>query len=599
MKKKTLLSALLIFILLFSGCGKKPDNISTGEIKDGIFQPVKDMKISVWTTQGSDYAPEKQPKENVVENWLVEKTRVKVDNIFGNGGGQWESVLTRLIAGDNFPELVHCGGGQGGAHFARIAQADKIWELTPEILEKYAPDIWKKVPKLMWDKMSVDGKIYGIPYDFPVSKDISDDISDEEVELWGKQYADAGTNIWIRDDILKQLYPDAISYDEAMAVLNETNRPIGDYLCDVPINSTEDLLELMNKIQALNLKVENKQVYAFGYAGADCWVPYSLFGGEMMGYTGHFYTSSWNDETKEVRLPLLESIVEEGALIQNRLVRDKIIDPESLVNTDAQYKEKVLNGQYAMAILSAVEHPPLINAALEAAGKPYRYRPLYTQIPAAKGYEQNMEPISWGSSVGILKTVKEQDVPQILNWMNTQFTDEFEEIRYWGPKEAGLYKEEDGKRTFIDDRFNQKYIDHAGNALPDDETKGLNSTVGLFSLKFVNQSKWDPMFYNGVRKYELVPFGGGQFATGSKYIIKPIVAPPSQAWSAEFAQLELVKKYWSSRSQWEDPFKLALSAKSDEEFLEKWEKAKENLYSIVDVDKMLEEMTEIARAYEK
>lgn len=595
---KKVLCVLLAFCMLFSaGCGKKKTAGSSGLQPDGSFVPNKDLKLTVWTTFSTDYVPEKQPDENVVEDWLVNKTRVKIDNVFGNRGGQWESMLAQLIAGNNFPDLVHCGAGQGAAHFARIAQADRIWELTPEMLKTYAPDIWEKVPAEMWERIKVDGKIYGIPYQFPVSRDISSEVTEEMEDCWTIPSADVGTNFWIRDDILKMLYPDAMDYDEAVALLEEKNAPIGDYLCDVPINTTEDFVNLMKKIQDLNLTVGNKKVYPFGYVGSDCWTSLALLGGEMMGYRGHFYTSSWDPVNKRIRLPILEPIVKVAAKLQVQMIRDNLIDPESLVHTDAQYKEKVLNGQYAIASLSSIEHPPFINAELEKNGASFRYRPLYTMVKPAKGYELCEEPKLWGASVGILKKVSEEDIPQILNWMNVQFTDEYEQVRYWGPAEAGLYEDkEDGKRVFKDDRFNQRFIYHKGTAaLPDEETKGLNQTnEGLFSIRFMNESKWDPMFYNGIRTYELVPISGAKFASGGTHAIKPIESPPFQAWAPEFANIDEVKKYWSSRSQWEEPFRVALAAKSDAEFEQKWKNATDNLRSLIDVDKMLDEMTEAA-----
>ena len=131
--------------------------------------------------------------------------------------------------------------------------------------------------------------------------------------------------------------------------------------------------------------------------------------------------------------------------------------------------------------------------------------------------------------------------------------------------------------------------------MPDEETKGLNQTnEGLFSIRFMNESKWDPMFYNGIRTYELVPISGAKFASGGTHAIKPIESPPFQAWAPEFANIDEVKKYWSSRSQWEEPFRVALAAKSDAEFEQKWKNATDNLRSLIDVDKMLDEMTEAA-----
>lgn len=606
MKKAGKITALLLAGTMMgsalSGCGNKK-KAETGEIpmlKDGeTYTPQKDMEITVWQTQGSDYVAPAQPKNDVVQNWLVDKTRVKVVNAYGNGGGQWEAVLARLIAGDNFPEIVACGGGQGPTHFNRLNQANQIWELTPEMLQTYAPDVWEKVPQSMWERMKVDGKIYGIPYLFGADKAIDPNITDEEIEMWGTVQSEYGTQLWIRDDIAKMLYPDCMDYEDCMNLLEKKGAPIGDELVDIPINSTDDLVNLMKKIKDLNLTAGNKPVYAFGYAGADCWVPFARLGPEMMGYNGHTYTSSWNPKTKEIRLPLVEDVVKEAGLLQNQLIRENVIDPESLVHTDAQCKEKILNGQYAIAVLSAIMHPPTINDTLATNGREFRYRPLYTHVPAREGYELTRTMPSWGASIGILKAVSAEDIPQILNWINTQFTDEYEEIRYWGPPEAELYTDNpDGTRYFKNDKYNRLFINHESVEFDEDEKLGLNGTVGLFSVKFRQDTKWDPMMYNHVKQYQLTSGTGGKFSADGPYAKKGILSPPDDAWSAEYAGLESVTKYWSSRSQWEEPFKITLAAKSDEEFEQKWQAAIDNLYSIVDVDAMCKEMTEIARGIE-
>ncbi len=590
-----MMSACLM-LSLAAGCGKDSGGSATvSETGELILN--KDMEITVWVTQGSDYVPPVEATENYVGDWLKEKTRVSVKNTYGNGGGQWEGVLARLIAGNNFPELVACGGGQGPAHFAKIAEAEKIWELTPEMLQKYAPDIWNKVPENMWERIKVDGKIYGIPYNFPVDRRIDPNISDAEIEAAGKIYTNVGTSVWIRDDILKMLYPDALTYDEMLALLQEKGRPIGDEIYDVPLESTEDIIKLMRDIQALDLKVGSKTVYPFGYAGADCWQPLALFGSQLMGYVGHNYISSWDTQENKIIIPLLEDTVKQGALLQNQMLREKLIDPESLVHTDAQFKEKVTNGQYAMAIISAAGHPPYVNDAIAKAGKEFRYRPIYTKVPSLPDYQVTEQPLSWGDSVGILKTVKEEDLPQILNWMNVQFTDEWDDIMRWGPKEAGLYTEnEDGTRTFVNDDFNKKYIYHQETDLNDEDCCGLDTSSGPFIMKFKLNSKYDPMIFNGVQTFGMVPEDGGKFSPGSEHVIAPVEAPPSDVWAAEFAELDTVVKFWSSRSQWEDPFKLTLAAQSDAEFEQKWNSAVENMKSIVDVEKMADEMTEIARA---
>lgn len=587
---------MLAAALVIPAFGCKKQESGGMEMVNGELVPKKDMEITVWVTQGSDYVPPVEAKENLVGKWLEEKTRVKIKNTYGNGGGQWEGVLARLIAGNNFPELVACGGGQGPAHFAKIAEAKQIWELTPEMLQKYAPDIWEKVPDEMWDRMKVNGKIYGIPYNFPVDRRIDPNITDEELAAAGKIYTDVGTAVWVRDDILKMLYPNAMTYQEMLDLLNKEGKPIGDKIYDVPLESTEDIVKLMEDIEALGLKEGNKKVYTFGYAGSDCWQPLALFGAQLMGYVGHHYISSWDTEKEKIVIPLLDDLIKEGALLQNQLLRRGLIDPDSLMHTDAQYKEKVLNGQYAMAIISAAGHPPFVNDIIADSGKSFRYRPLYTRVKSAPGYAVTEQPLSWGDSVGILKTVTEEDLPQILNWMNVQFTDEWEDIRNWGPKEAGLYVEnEDGTRSFVNDEFNKKYIYQQENSLEDEDCMGLDTTCGPFTMKFLIASEYRPMVFNKVQTFGMVPEDGGKFSSDSPYIVTPVASPPSDVWAAEYAELETVIDFWSSRSQWEDPFRLTLAAKSDEEFEASWQEAVDNMRNVVDVDKMAEEMTEIAK----
>lgn len=600
--KRILAFVLLIAfaVVLCAGCGNKETELGVVLDENGKLVPQKDLKLSVWFTHGTDYVATSAVKEDIVENWLVDKTRVKIGNAIGNGGSEWEAAMTRFVAGDNFPDLVYCGGGQGATHFAVLSKADKIWELTPEMLQRYAPDIWKKIPERIWNKISVDGKIYGIPYCFPVTDEIDPSVTEEEMNTWGTPYTDVGTNIWIRDDILKKIYPDALSYDDAMKLLEEKNAPIGDELMDVCINSKEDFIDLMKKIQSLNLTAGGKTVYPFGYTGTDCWVPLAQFGAQLFGYTGHNYTSSWDTKNDEICLPILKPIVKEAAKLQNQMLRDKLIDPESLINSAAVTKEKVLAGQYAMVCLAGVGHPPNLNATIASAGKEYRYRPLFTNIPRADGYETIVSEATWTRAVGILKTVKEEDIPQILNWMNVQFTEEFEEVRYWGPKEAGLYEDhEDGTRTFKDERFNKRFIYHDTTALATEDTLGIDGTAGILSLKFMSESKWQPMFYNKVHSYQLVTGAGGgaSFAVGSSYLTEPKIVPTYNAWAPEFADLEDVQEYWSSRSQWEEPFKTALAANSESEFEQKWKSAEDNLKSLIDVDKMTKEMTAAAKAF--
>jgi putative aldouronate transport system substrate-binding protein len=596
---------LLVVCLVLISCSGG-DNAS-GNAGGGAYTPLKELKITIWYTQGTDYVRPPVLTDNVVSDWVYDKTKVTIENIYGNDGGQWDTKLYRLIAGDNLPEIIACSSGQGPAHFSKLAEADKVWELNTELLKKYAPNVLKRIPEDMLERFKVDGKLYGIPFGFNSSEKTQPNMTPEEIAEVRK-YSVAIPNdethaLWIRDDIAKMLYPDAKDWAEICALIEEKQQPIGDELFDIPINSKEDYIKLMYDIKSLNLVSEGKPVYAFGYDGGDNWTGLNYLGGDMLGYATHYYTSSWNPETKEIRLPLLEPIVREAARIQNRFINDNVIDPESLVHTNTMFKEKVLNGQYAISGLGSAGGIRSINDQLENAGKPFRYRPLYSSVKNLKEYHAGKQPEVWISSIAFLKTLNENELIQILHWMNTLFSDEYEEIYWWGPKEAGLYIEtQEGGRRYIDDRFNQRFIKGDTLALPIEDSMGLGNTmrIGLFYPNAVNsdQSRWNPVVFN--KRYSLTPYNYNTkallFPEDSIHstILEPF--PPCEAWSPEFADIPEVVKYWGNREQWEQPFKIALSAKSEQEFEIKWDEAIETLNKIVDTGEMCRKMTEIARA---
>lgn len=578
----------IIIMLTFSGCSKS--SVATrGQVE-------KKLQLTVWTTQGTDYVKPQMPEkleDRLVEQWLVNKTGVQVTNMYGNGGGQWEAKLGQLVAGNNMPNLIHCGGGQGPGHFAKLTEGNLIWELTPELLEKYAPDIWRKVPKTMWDRMTVNGKILGIPYDFPISKEIDPKLSDEIVELKGSPKMDFISTLWIRDDVLKKIYPNAMTYNDILNLYEKTKPYIGDELFDVPITTTEEYVKFMYDIKKLNITEGNKPVFATGYNGADNWFALSYLGASMMGIN-HSYTGSWDAQKQKMRIPLFEAAYKEAALIQNRMVRDNVIDPESLVHTNAQWKTKVMNGQYAIIPMNFVGDPQSINQQLETSGKTFRFRPFYTKVATKAGYEAFVEPLSWNNSVGILKTINKKELLQVLKWMNTMFTDEYDDVRLWGPKDAELYVDTaNGERKFKDENYEKFFIGSDNSALKQTENK---LSTGLFTIKFMPVN-------NNVKEYKIdknaIKFVGARFKLDNPHIKNLSPYPPCQMWSAEFASIDLVKSFWAQRSQWEDTFKKAYIAKSDQEFSEIWDASIKNAYTLVDVDAMLNQMTSVAKQLAK
>ena len=98
--------------------------------------------------------------------------------------------------------MIVCDAGQGPSHFAKLQQNNLIWEITDEMLEKYAPNYLKRVEKGALEDFKIDGKLYGLPFnqkatsvsvpgiDEEALKNISEYIdgitSDDQMCLWIK-----------------------------------------------------------------------------------------------------------------------------------------------------------------------------------------------------------------------------------------------------------------------------------------------------------------------------------------------------------------------------------------------------------------------------
>ena len=601
MKKFTKVTSIImvaVMVCLASSCGNK-------KTSDGSYASDKMLELTVWETQGTDYAAKPTLEGDIPAEWLKNKTNVTVKNMYGNDGGQWDAKLTKLVAGDNLPDIVHCGSYQGPAHFAKLNQLGKVWELTPEILQKYAPNVWERTPAEYWEKIKVDGKILGIPYMLNKEDVIfPNSDKDEEARLraslnnvtdvtWNKTFC-----FWVRDDILKDIYPDAMSYDEMCALLEKKQAPLGDDMLDIPIYSTKEYIDFMYKIRDGKYSADGKKVYAFGYDGSDNWSALTCLGSDMYGYKNHAYTSTWNHNTQRIEVMLTGDLVHQAAKTQNKMIRDGVIDPESLAHTSAQYKEKVMNGQYAIAPISNIQRASDVNKELEKIGKPFRYRPFITQVPAQADYPAFKEKIWWAESLCILKTLSEEELYQTLNWINVQYSDEYDKIRNWGTKESGLYTDgPDGKPVFTDERFTRYFIDGDATALPDEkDRRGLQGNGGLLRVVPVYYDRWTPEIV--YKKQTLIPdtFSGFTFPAESEHVKNVKEFPPAQVWSSVYAEIPEVVTYWSSREQWENKFKIAFTAESDSEFDTKWNSAITELNRIVDIKTMEDKMTKIARS---
>ncbi len=613
LKKIIALLMAAMMLVSFAGCGGDKVDTSSAEYFDengNYIVPDEMFEVVAWYTQGTDYIMgDSLGGEDLTGDWLKAKTNVTYKNIYGNDGGAWDAKLTRLVVGDNMPHIVFCGAFQGPAHFNKLDELEQLYKLTPEMIQKAAPLVWERTPKECWDAFTNSkGEIIGIPYRIdPSYEEPFLGYTEEEKNYIRETQLKYETDVtflstqclYVRDDILKDFFPEAKSWEELKALAEEKNAPLGDLMLDVPIYSTQDLVDFMYGIQAKGYKAGNKTVYPFGFNGGDNWLALSQFGSELGGYKNHNYSGTINWKTKRYELFLLSDIVRETAKLENQMLNDEVIESESLAQPTNLYKEKAMNGQYAIVALNYFGQVGQINEELEEAGQTFRFRPLIMQIPNDERYPAFREQTMWTSSLAFTTEMTEAQVYQYLNWMNVQYTDEWEEICSWGPKEADLYVTlEDGTRKYKDERFNEYFLEENSNALEANETLGLgdSSSGSAFPVYPLATNRYYPTIYNRTYVYGLSGDGVFRFPPTSEHVKNVVNYPPTQIWAAIYAEIPEVVEYWSAREQWEAKIRIALGAKPGE-FDQRWKELEESMNSIIDVKAFEDACTEAFQPY--
>ena len=617
MKRIIALLMVATMALALAACGE-PEYVAPETLFDengNYIVPEEVFEVVGWNTQGTDFAMGTDTgATDLTRDWLEAKTKVTYKNIYGNDGGSWDAKLTRLVVGENMPHVVFCGAFQGPAHFNKLKELEVLYKLTPEMIQKAAPNLWERTPKDCWDAFTDDeGYITGIPYNIHVSYDEPfKGYTEDEINYIRETQLKYETDVtflstqclYVRDDILKDFFPEAKTWAEIKALAEEKNAPIGDLLLDVPIYSTQDLVDFMYGIQKKGYKEGNKTVYPFGYNGGDNWLALSQFGSELMGYKNHNYSGTINWRTKRYELFLLSDIVKECAKLQNQMLNDEVIESESLAQPTNLYKEKAMNGQYAIVALNTFGQAGTINQELEDAGKSFRFRPLIMQIPNHPDYPAFTERTMWMSSLALTTSMTEAQVYQYLNWIDVQYTDEWEEIAAWGPRETAseIWHEEtdaDGRtiRKYNDERFNKYFLEADDTALEDTETLGFGDTSGSsFPVYPLSTTKYNPSIYNRTYLYGLSGDGAFRFSPTSEHVKNVVNYPPTQIWSSIYADIPEVVEYWSAREQWESKIRIALGAKPGE-FEDRWSELEASMNSIVDVEAFENACTEAFQPY--
>lgn len=189
MKKKKVLPVALCTVLAVSSltaCASKEDPKAQGG--QATSTPAAPAKFKVGLTTGGSKYVEGSPDINndkfVKKLEELSKTDLTLQLIPHENYAQ---SMTLLFASGELPDLLQTKG----INLPEVAPAIDSGVLMPlnDLIDKYAPNLKKKVPKESWDsaRVSKDGKIYGIPQENPITTDTVTYIRKDWLDKLGLQ----------------------------------------------------------------------------------------------------------------------------------------------------------------------------------------------------------------------------------------------------------------------------------------------------------------------------------------------------------------------------------------------------------------------------
>lgn len=591
MKGKKIISAAILTSMMVSmlgGCtGKKDGDGGTGLSSKinvegnnvNVIDEMKDwegkkMNLVYWFCNGSSPSVGKKAQETVVTDELTRISGISWDakNSFDNNGETGDSKISKIIATNNWPDIAF---NLQDNLMVRLAENDKIWDLT-EYIPKYMDNYMKIVnsdekTKKAYENLKVDGKMWSwmqvaggaAPYmnDQYNEKDYATIVTPEETRGW----------VWVRDDIIKMLYPEAKTQKEIKQLYLDKGEYSAEDMSDVTIKGYDGLRELLEKINALGLTENGRKVWPFyTHDGGDNWNLLTMFN-RIEGTPGNDvnYFSYWDPSENKLVRTIDQAWFKKQMKFYNELIIDGLASKEALIDNKATFDQKKNNGEYALIYGNDI---PPTDEALKAAGKNYSYRKVLIDVPI--DFNRFLKPnnsakIFDGVEWAIFKTnnIKtEEDLEQLLRYIDFFYSEAGQKFSYWGPEKAGLYTTEaDGTLKFTDSELEQNRVYDVGS---DAMVKyGFSSWPPIISNFNPYASKYNPKVQYAMRDERTAD----QYTVAWRWsAVEPAQEYPDlkagiSIWSWT-AYVPEIKTFWDTRPSVEDAIKVVFSAQNDEEF---------------------------------
>ncbi|MNO28666.1 Lipoprotein LipO precursor [compost metagenome] len=400
---------LTSLLLVSAGCGGSGGKGAANSAKGNADDDLSPITFSFF---GADANPNWNNMQDDVGKVITAKTGVTLNAEFDVGSGGGQDKISLMAASGDYPELIYAKGELG-----KLVDAGAIIDLT-DLIEEHAPNI-KKIMSENMNRMKYsleDPSIYSIPTNIGVDQ----------------QYFDAVNGFQVQHRVLKELgYPEIRTIDDYEKVLRE-------YVAKHPTTEGQPTIPL-----TLN---------------ADGWKMLITVTNQANNTTNGMNDGEYHvdPETYEAKLHYKRPIEREYFRWLNKLYHDGLLDKDSFVQKEDQYKAKIASGRVLGLTSVDWEYGEAENA-LKAAGK-FEYTYAHFPVTLSEEYKDHAMQSFGVDGYGISITTACKDPVRAIQFLDWLASDEGQVLRNWGI-EGKHYQVENGTRVIPADILDKKVND--------------------------------------------------------------------------------------------------------------------------------------------
>ena len=405
-------------------------------------EPMKQLKL---TMTGRVQSGSRTPVEDLLTPIWREKTGVEIEIIPVNDDQdkvQWIQLqevagsIPHIIQGNGYMNNSDAFGAMMSMNVLREITLDDIYAnmpLTIQRLQNWGVDIEA------WYAANLDvtsGKMMYFPQ---LPEHVATNLVDDQKIRDGAGVLKFEPYAWyFRDDILKQIFPDAKTEAELQLRILETgNNCTFEDVNDIPIYNMEDFYDYLTKVKELGVTVDGKPVtpaqIQMGDMDSIWWSTFTI-ADMMFQDLGQFVYNSSNF-SYFAATPNWKNYMSWLNVFYN----DGLLSTETFIQKDDQRDAKVINGEYAV-FQSWLNVGEARNVS-KAEGRGYGFRKVYlfhqdtlsNDLQDASNVAVSLRS-PWGG-YGVTTTVTDEDYAQVLGWLDWNLSEEANILRAWGPEE--------------------------------------------------------------------------------------------------------------------------------------------------------------------